>query len=86
MAATEQTPIVEVRGLVNRLMRDLGPMSDLPPSFPWAAQALAPLRAAAEVRGLDDFTPLWAGTKPGAFAGMDAATVTLRLAGRAATP
>lgn len=73
------------RGLVNRLMKDLGPMSDLPPSFPWAAQALAPLRAAAEARGSDDFTPLWTGTKPGAFAGLDAATVTRQLVGREAT-
>ena len=74
------------RGLMNRLMRDLGPMSDLPPSFPWAAQALAPLRAAAEARGSDDFTPLWAGTKSGAFTGLNAATVTQRLAGRTETP
>lgn len=69
------------RGLVNRLMRELGPLSDLPPAFPWASQALAPLRVAAESRGLDDFSPLWAGTRPGRFAGMDAGAVTGCLAG-----
>jgi nitronate monooxygenase len=71
------------RGLVNRLMRDLGAMSPLPPRFPWASEALAPLRAAAEARGLDDFTPLWSGKHPGTFPGSDAARVTRVLAGQA---
>ena len=69
------------RGLVNRLMRDLGSMSDLPPAFPWASQALAPLRAAAEARGRDDFSPLWSGTRPGTLAGRNAAAVTRHLMG-----
>ena len=69
------------RGLVNRLMRELGPLSDLPPEFPWASQALAPLRTEAEARGLDDFTPLWSGTKHGRFIDVGAAAVTRRLAG-----
>jgi len=69
------------RGLVNRLMRDVGPLSDLPPAFPWASQALAPLRAAAEARGHDDFSPLWSGTRPGMLAGCDAAQVTRHLMG-----
>jgi nitronate monooxygenase len=42
-------------------MRELGPMSALAPPFPSAVNALAPLRAAAERAGRDDFTPLWAG-------------------------
>ena len=69
------------RGLVNRLMRELGPLSALPPAFPWASQALAPLRAAAEALGRDDFSPLWSGTRPGTLAGRDAAQVTRRLMG-----
>ncbi|MGY4517381.1 nitronate monooxygenase [Lysobacter sp. HA18] len=69
------------RGLVNRLMRDLGPLSDLAPTFPWASQALAPLRAHAEASGRDDFTPLWSGMKRGRFDGMSAADVTRALAG-----
>ena len=49
------------RGLYNRLMRECGPLSDHAPAFPTAGGALAPLRAAAEALGRDDFTPLWAG-------------------------
>ena len=49
------------RGIVNRLMRELGPLSALPPDFPHASGALAPLRAAAEKVGESGFSPLWAG-------------------------
>ncbi|WP_077038254.1 nitronate monooxygenase family protein [Pelomonas sp. KK5] len=49
------------RGIVNRLMRELGPLSDAPPAFPLAVNALAPLRAAAEKAGSGDFSPLWSG-------------------------
>lgn len=49
------------RGIVNRLIRELGPMSDLAPAFPQATQAVAPLRAKAESQGSADFSPLWAG-------------------------
>jgi nitronate monooxygenase len=48
------------RGLMNRLMRDLGPISEAP-AFPLAAGAIAPLRAKAEAGGSGDFTPLWSG-------------------------
>ncbi|WP_133500728.1 NAD(P)H-dependent flavin oxidoreductase [Cognatilysobacter terrigena] len=67
------------RGLVNRLMRDLGPLSDLPPSFPWASQALAPLRAHAEALGRDDFTPMWAGTQRNSARDVSAAEITRSL-------
>lgn len=49
------------RGVVNRLMREVGPMSDAAPAFPHAATALAPLKMAAERQGHVDFTNLWAG-------------------------
>jgi nitronate monooxygenase len=49
------------RGIVNRLMRELGPLSELAPPFPHASSALAPLRAAAEQLDRGDFSPLWAG-------------------------
>ena len=35
------------RGILNRLMKELGPLSDAPPAFPLATAALAPLKAAA---------------------------------------
>ncbi|MCR6687453.1 nitronate monooxygenase [Pseudoxanthomonas sp.] len=69
------------RGIVNRLMRELDLMSPLPPPFPWASQALAPLRAAAEAAGRDDFSPLWSGSAGCRYAGMPAAEVTRDLAG-----
>lgn len=49
------------RGIVNRIVREVGPMSDLAPEFPLAAGALAPLRAKAETAGSGDFSPLWSG-------------------------
>ncbi len=49
------------RGIINRLMRELGPLNPLAPDFPLASIALAPLRAAAERTGSGDFSPLWAG-------------------------
>jgi len=69
------------RGIVNRLMRDLGPMSALAPAFPRAAAAIAPLRAAAEHRGLGDFSPLWAGRNASACRPVSAAMLTRTLAG-----
>lgn len=50
------------RGLFNRAMRELGPVSSVAPPFPLASGAIAPLRAKAEAMGRDDFTPLWSGT------------------------
>jgi nitronate monooxygenase len=49
------------RGIVNRLMRELGPLCAAAPAFPLAASAIAPLRAKAERLGSHDFSPLWAG-------------------------
>ena len=49
------------RGIVNRLIDELGAISAEPPEFPLAVAALAPLRAAAESAGRSDFSPLWCG-------------------------
>ena len=49
------------RGLLNRFVSEVGPMSSDAPPFPLAAGAAAPLRAAGEKRGSGDFSPLWAG-------------------------
>jgi nitronate monooxygenase len=49
------------RGIVNRVMRELGPISTGVPAFPLAASAIAPLRAKAEAQGSADFSPLWSG-------------------------
>ncbi|WP_297792588.1 nitronate monooxygenase [uncultured Marinobacter sp.] len=49
------------RGIMNRVMRELGPMSGVAPEFPLATSAIAPLRAKAEANGSGDFSPLWSG-------------------------
>jgi nitronate monooxygenase len=49
------------RGVVNRVMAEVGPLAAEAPAFPHAATALAPLKAAAEAAGRADFSNLWAG-------------------------
>jgi nitronate monooxygenase len=49
------------RGLINRLIAEVGPMCRDAPQFPLAAGAAALLRTAAEGRGSSAFSPLWAG-------------------------
>src|SRR5207253_11277711 len=68
------------RGIVNRLMRDIGPMSDVAPEFPLAAGAIAPLRAKAEAQGSGDFSPLWAGQAAALGRAMPAGALTRALA------
>ena len=69
------------RGIVNRWMRELGPISDLAPAFPLATSAVAPLRAKAEAAGSGDFSPLWAGQNAWKGHACSAAEVTRNLAG-----
>jgi nitronate monooxygenase len=69
------------RGIVNGVMRELGPLSPLAPAFPLAATAMAPLRARAESQGSGDFSPLWAGQNVGACKEASAAQITQALAG-----
>ncbi len=49
------------RGVMNRFMRQQGPINDAAPDFPRARPAIAPLRAKAEAEGSGDFSPLWSG-------------------------
>jgi nitronate monooxygenase len=49
------------RGIVNRVIRELGAINPAAPAFPLAAAAIAPLRAKAEASGSGDFSPLWSG-------------------------
>ncbi len=71
------------RGILNRVMREVGPLSDLAPPFPTAGGALAPLRARAEAAGSGDFTSLWSGQAAALAREMPAGELTRRLAGRA---
>ena len=68
------------RSLVNRLVRELGPLSEVVPPFPLAAAALASLRERAERQGSGDFSPLWAGQFAAACRPAPAAAITHELA------
>lgn len=64
------------RGIVNRAMRELGPLHPQAPAFPLATADMAPLRTAAEARGSSDFTPLWAGQNTLGCRSLPAAEIT----------
>lgn len=64
------------RGIVNRAMRELGPISADAPAFPLATAAMAPLRARAEAAGSGDFSPLWCGQNAAGCQPVPAAELT----------
>jgi nitronate monooxygenase len=68
------------RGIVNRAMRELGPLSLAAPAFPLATAAMAPLRAHFEAQGRGDFSPLWAGQNTSGCRALPAAEITRQLA------
>ncbi|MBS0343487.1 MAG: nitronate monooxygenase [Proteobacteria bacterium] len=68
------------RGIMNRLMRELGPLSAAPPKFPLATAAIAPLRAKAEGQGSGDFSPLWSGQNASGCKAIGAAELTREIA------
>ena len=68
------------RGIVNRIMRELGPINAAAPAFPLAAPAIAPLRAKAEGMGSGEFSPLWAGQNTSGCKDIPAAMLTQELA------
>ena len=70
------------RAIVNRLMREVGPMSSLAPQFPLALEAVLPLRASAEAQGTGDFSPLWAGQNASGCRKIPAAELTRALGER----
>lgn len=67
------------RGIVNRAMRELGPISRLAPPFPHAAVALASLRGGLEKAGSPDFSPLWSGQSAALARTMGAGELTRHL-------
>lgn len=64
------------RGIVNRLMAELGALNKAAPAFPLATAGIAPLRAAAEAQGLTDFTPLWSGQNAQSARSLSATEIT----------
>jgi nitronate monooxygenase len=67
------------RGIMNRLMADLGPINAAAPAFPLAGGALAELRRKAESAGVGDFSPLWAGQNVSGCREIPAASLTRAL-------
>lgn len=66
-AEADETAITNIftgrpaRGIINRLMSELGRLAPDAPAFPLAGGALAPLRAETEPVGSRDFMSLWSG-------------------------
>ena len=68
------------RGIMNHVMKELGPISSAAPEFPLATSAIGPLRARAESEGAGDFSPLWCGQNASGCKEVPAAQLTLELA------
>jgi nitronate monooxygenase len=84
-ARADQTSLTNVftgrpaRGLINRVMREHGPISPIAPAFPLATSGIQPLRNAAEAKGSGDFSPLWSGQAAALGTGGPAADFTRKL-------
>lgn len=68
------------RGMINRVMREVGPMAADAPAFPLAGGAMAPLRTATEKGGSGDFMSLWSGQAAALCRDMPAGELTQKLA------
>jgi nitronate monooxygenase len=73
------------RGIVNRVIRELGPMSAIAPGFPLPTASMQPLRQRAEARGSPDFSPLWCGQNATGCRDVPAGELTRELAKGLAT-
>ena len=71
------------RGIINRVMREVGPISEIAPEFPLAGGALAPLAAKAQAQGSGDFSSMWAGQAASLGREMPARELTAKLAAEA---
>ena len=71
------------RGIVNRIVREVGPMSQHAPAFPLAATGVGPLRSKDEAAGSGDFTPLWSGQAAALGRELPAGELTRTLASEA---
>jgi nitronate monooxygenase len=71
------------RGIVNRFMREAGPIAREAPEFPLATAAVMPLRSKAESQNSGDFSPLWAGQAAALGKEEPAAAFTRRVADEA---
>jgi nitronate monooxygenase len=83
--AARQTALTNVftgrpaRAIVNRMVREIGPINPHAPAFPLALSAVLPLRGHAERQGSGDFSPLWSGQNATGAAPVRAADLTRAL-------
>lgn len=89
-AADDDTVLTNVisgrpaRGIINRLIREIGPISPEAPAFPLAGSATAPLRTKSEAAGSPDFATMWSGQAARlARRGLSAGDLTRSLASEA---
>ena len=84
--AARQTAITNVftgrpaRAIINRLVREVGPISKDTPLFPLAFGAVYPLAAKSAQGGRSDFLPMWAGQNVSGCQEVPAAELTQALA------
>jgi len=87
-AAAKHTALTNVftgrpaRGIVNRIVAEVGPLAPDAPRFPLATSAILPLRAKAESVGSDAFSPLWSGQNATGCKEIPAAALTQELAAK----
>ena len=88
-AADDETMVTNLftgrpaRGIANRIMREVGPLSTDAPRFPLAGGGLIPLRKVSEAAGSGDFSNMWAGQAARLGAEMPAGELTRKLASEA---
>ncbi|MGI9284893.1 MAG: nitronate monooxygenase [Pseudomonadales bacterium] len=70
------------RAIVNRVIREIGPIRSAMSAFPSAANAISNLRAEAEAQASVDFSPYWAGQNVYGCKELSAGDLTRELANR----
>lgn len=85
-STTQSTVITNVltgrpaRGIINRIIRELGPINQFAPDFPLPAGSLSLLKTKAEELGINDFSAIWGGVNVGQAKELPAGEITLELA------
>lgn len=67
------------RGMMNRVIKEIGPTNEEVPDYPLAATAITVLRRQAEKSGSGDFSPLWCGQNASGCKEIPAAKLTREL-------
>jgi nitronate monooxygenase len=71
------------RGIANRVMREVGPLSPDAPRFPLAGGGLIPLRKVMEAKGSGEFSNMWSGQAARLGVELPAGELTRKLASEA---